>query len=53
MEFKPQPEGALPARRVGDPRRAKGLLGFEAQTSLEDGVKRLIEWRKEVLKNGS
>ncbi len=53
LEFKPQPEGALPARRVGDPRRAKDLLGFEAQTSLEDGVKRLIEWRKEVLKDGS
>jgi UDP-glucose 4-epimerase len=53
MEFKPQPEGALPARRVGDPRRAKALLGFEAQTSLEDGVKKLIEWRREVLRRGS
>jgi UDP-glucose 4-epimerase len=53
MEFKPQPEGALPARRVGDPRRAKELLGFEAQTSLEDGVKKLIEWRREVLRSGS
>jgi UDP-glucose 4-epimerase len=49
MEFKPQPEGALPARRVGDPRRAKELLGFEAQTSLEDGVRKLIEWRRGVL----
>jgi UDP-glucose 4-epimerase len=53
MEFKPQPAGALPARRVGDPRRAKELLGFEARTGLEDGVRKLIEWRKEVLKNGS
>ena len=53
MEFKPQPGGALPARQVGDPRRAKELLGFEAHMSLEDGMKRLIEWRKEVLKNGS
>jgi UDP-glucose 4-epimerase len=53
MEFKPQPEGALPARRVGDPTRARELLGFEAKTSLEDGVKRLIEWRKEVMSNGS
>ncbi|HEX9496457.1 MAG TPA: NAD-dependent epimerase/dehydratase family protein [Candidatus Limnocylindria bacterium] len=49
MEFKPQPVGALPARRVGDPARAKDLLGFEAKTSLEDGVKKLIEWRREVL----
>jgi UDP-glucose 4-epimerase len=53
MEFKPQPAGALPARRVGDPRRAKEVLGFEARTSLEDGVRRLIEWRKEVLTNGT
>ena len=53
MEFKPQPAGALPARRVGDPRRARELLGFEAQTSLENGFGRLIEWRREVLKNGS
>ena len=49
MEFKPQPEGALPARRVGDPRRAAELLGFKAETTLEAGVQRLIEWRREVL----
>src|SRR5256886_10011592 len=53
MEFKPQPEGALPARRVGDPARARELLGFEAKTTLEDGVTRLVEWRREVLKSGS
>ena len=49
MEFKPQPAGALPARRVGDPRRAQELLGFRAETALADGVRRLIEWRREVL----
>jgi len=49
MEFKPQPAGALPARRVGDPGRAKELLGFEATTRLEEGVTRLIEWRKRAL----
>jgi UDP-glucose 4-epimerase len=49
MEFKPEPRGGLPARRVGDPRRAAELLGFKAETSLEDGVRRLIEWRREVL----
>ena len=52
MEFVPQPEGALPARRVGDPRRAKELLGFAATTSLEDGVGRLIDWRRDVLAAG-
>jgi len=53
IEFKPEPRGGLPPRRVGDPTRAKELLGFEARTSLEDGLGKLIEWRKEVLKNGS
>ena len=53
MEFKPEPRGGLPARRVGDPTRARELLGFEARTSLEDGVRKLIEWRKEVLKSGN
>ena len=39
---------------VGDPRRAKELLGFEARTTLEDGAQKLIEWRKEALKkNGN
>ena len=53
MEFKPEPAGALPARRVGDPRRAEELLGFKAETSLEDGLKKLIEWRREALRNGN
>ena len=49
MEFKPQPAGALPARRVGDPRRAEQLLGFRARTKLADGVRTLIKWRREAL----
>ena len=52
MEFKPEPAGALPARRVGDPRRAAELLGFKAETTLEEGVSRLIEWRREALARG-
>ena len=53
VEFTPQPDGALPARRVGDPSRARELLKFEATTTLEDGVTALIGWRKEVLRHGS
>jgi UDP-glucose 4-epimerase len=49
MEFKRQPAGALPARRVGDPLRAEQLLGFRADTGLADGVRKLIEWRREAL----
>ncbi|MDP9264748.1 MAG: NAD-dependent epimerase/dehydratase family protein [Chloroflexota bacterium] len=49
IEFKEQPAGALPARRFGDPRRAREVLGFRAEATLEDGVRRLIEWRRAVL----
>ncbi|HET7700510.1 MAG TPA: NAD-dependent epimerase/dehydratase family protein [Candidatus Limnocylindria bacterium] len=49
MEFKPQPPGALPARRYGDPRRAQELLGFRAETALADGVRQLIDWRRSQL----
>jgi UDP-glucose 4-epimerase len=49
IEYKPQPPGALPARRVGDPARAEKVLGFRAQTALADGVKKLIAWRRETL----
>src|SRR5881296_1032225 len=49
IEYKPQPAGALPARRYGDPRRAEELIGFRAETKLADGVRRLIEWRRTAL----
>ena len=49
IEYKPQPPGALPARRYGDPRRAEEVLGFRAQTRLADGVRELIKWRREAL----
>lgn len=49
IDFRPQPAGGLPQRRFGDPTRAAELLGFRAETTLEDGVNRLIEWRKEAL----
>jgi GDP-L-fucose synthase len=34
-----------PRRRL-DTRRAKAMFGFEAQTSLEEGLRRTIEWYK-------
>src|SRR6266513_421953 len=49
VEYRPQPAGALPARRYGDPRRAKKLLGFTPSVDLRDGVKKLIAWRRESL----
>lgn len=53
IELRPQPAGALPARRVGDPARAAEVLGFKAETGLEEGVTRLIEWRREALAGAS
>src|SRR5690606_11644674 len=35
-------------RRLADVRKAKRLLGFEARVSLEDGLRRLVDWRTEV-----
>ena len=49
IERRPQPAGGLPARRYGDPSRAKEALGFVAKTDLRDGAKRLIEWRRQAL----
>jgi len=46
IERQPQPAGGLPARRFGDPRRAEELLGFRARTSLEEGLRTLIAWRR-------
>jgi dTDP-D-glucose 4,6-dehydratase len=31
-------------RRVPDVRRAADILGFQAETALEDGLKKTIEW---------
>ena len=49
VEYRPQPAGALPARRFGDPTRAERILGFKAKTSLRDGVRRLVDWRRYAL----
>ena len=35
----------LVKNRIGDPRRAAEGIGYEAQISLEEGLKRLIDWR--------
>ena len=32
--------------RIGSPKRAKEEIAFEAQIDLDDGLKRLIDWRK-------
>ncbi len=41
----------LVTRRFGYSDKAKNMLGFEPETSIENGIKEVINWRKEKLKN--
>lgn len=37
------------SRRLAETRKAKELLGFEAKTSLKNGLQKLINWRKKEM----
>jgi UDP-glucose 4-epimerase len=45
--FEPMDSG-LVSRRWGDPAKARDLLGFVASTTVEEGMRRVIQWRKET-----
>ena len=36
-------------RRLADTKKAENLLGFKAKVSVDEGLRRLIAWRKEIL----
>lgn len=47
LEPKYEPQGqTFVTHRIGSTKNAKEKLGFEAKTPLREGLKRLIEWRK-------
>ncbi|MBA3771226.1 MAG: NAD-dependent epimerase/dehydratase family protein [Ramlibacter sp.] len=46
IQFAPRSQATLVRNRIGDPRRAKKEIGFEAQTDLRTGLEELIAWRK-------
>ena len=48
-EFLPERSVNPVPRRLADTRKAKELLGFEAKVSVEEGLRRLIAWRKAVV----
>ena len=48
-EFMPERSVNPVPRRLADTSKAKEMLGFEAKISVEEGLKRLIAWRREVL----
>lgn len=49
-EFHPLRKVNPVKRRRADIKKAKDILGFEPNVPIEEGIKRLIDWRKEVKK---
>ena len=48
-EFMPERSVNPVPRRLADTRKAADLLGFRAKVCVEEGLKRLITWRRDVL----
>jgi len=46
IQFAPRSQATLVRNRIGSPVKAKKDLGFEAGIDLDEGLKRLIDWRK-------
>lgn len=48
-EFQPERKINPVPRRLADVTRAEKKLGFRAQVGLEEGLRRLVEWRRQVI----
>ena len=46
ISYAPRSQATLVRNRIGSPKRAKAEIGFEAKIGLEEGLRRLIAWRK-------
>lgn len=46
INYAPRSQATLVRNRIGCPKRAKAEIGFEAKLDLTEGLKRLIEWRR-------
>jgi UDP-glucose 4-epimerase len=46
VQYAPRSQATLVRNRIGDPRRARAEIGFEAAMDLRSGLKELIAWRK-------
>ena len=57
IQFEPRSQATLVKNRIGCPKKAKTQLDFTAQLSLDEGLKKLIEWRSAhkamITKNGA
>jgi UDP-glucose 4-epimerase len=48
-EFMPARSVNPVPRRLADIKKAENLLGFKAKVNVEEGLRRLISWRKEII----
>lgn len=46
IRYAPRSQATLVRNRIGCPERAKAEIGFEASIDLEEGLRRLIAWRR-------
>jgi UDP-glucose 4-epimerase len=46
INYAPRSQATLVRNRIGSPVRAKTEIGYDAQIPLEEGLGRLIAWRK-------
>ncbi|MEO7727540.1 MAG: NAD-dependent epimerase/dehydratase family protein [Burkholderiales bacterium] len=46
INFAPRSQATLVRNRIGSPKRASEEIGFTASVGLEEGLKRVIQWRK-------
>jgi UDP-glucose 4-epimerase len=51
-EFGPERSINPVPRRLADTSKAEQMLGFRSQTSLDEGLRNLVAWRREVLARG-
>ena len=47
VQYAPRSQATLVRNRIGSPKRAAAEIGFEARIGLDEGLARLIAWRKE------
>src|SRR5262249_7286814 len=46
IKYAPRSQASLVRNRIGDPRRAAREIGFTAEIGIDEGLRRLIEWRR-------
>jgi UDP-glucose 4-epimerase len=51
VRYAPRSQATLVRNRIGSPVRAEAEIGFVAQIVLEDGLRRLIDWRRSHIRD--